>query len=192
MATVRTGNRSVLLVVDFQVGVVKDAWDAARVGANIARAVERARTQGVPVLWVQHEDDNLAHGSPPWQFAPELVPAAGEFRVYKRYNSAFEETPLETELARLGATHLVLAGAATNWCIRATAYAALDRGYDLTLVKDAHTTVSTDLGNGDRIEAARVIDDLNIAMTWLSYPGRRNGTATAEQVDFTAPASRPG
>jgi hypothetical protein len=54
-------------------------------------------------------------------------------------------------------------------------------------VKDAHTTVSTDLGNGTCIEAACVIDDLNIAMTWLSHPGRRNGTATAEQVDSSMP-----
>ena len=184
MATVRTGNRSVLLVVDFQVGVVKGAWDASRVGANIARAVERARAQGVPVLWVQHEDDNLAHGSPPWQFAPELVPAAGEFRVYKRYNSAFEETPLETELARLGATHLVLAGAATNWCIRAAAYAALERGYDLTLVADAHTTGSIDRGDGTRVEARGIVDDLNLAVKWLEYPDRKSAAAPAEAVVF--------
>ncbi len=184
MATVRTGNRSVLLVVDFQVGVVKDAWDAARVGANIARAVERARAQDVPVLWVQHEDDNLPHGSPQWRFAPELVPAADEFRVYKRYNSAFEETPLEAELARVGATHLVLAGAATNWCIRAAAYAALERGYDLTLVADAHTTGSMDRDDGTCIEAQGIVDDLNVAMKWLEYPGRKSAAATAEELVF--------
>jgi nicotinamidase-related amidase len=184
MATVRTGNRSVLLVVDFQVGVVKDAWDAPRIVANIARAVERARAQGVPVLWVQHEDDDLPRGSPPWQFAPELVPAADEFRVYKRYNSAFEETPLEAELARLGATHIVLAGAATNWCIRAAAYAALERGYDLTLVKDGHTAGAIDRGNGTRVEAEDMVDDLNLATTWLDYPGRKSQCAKADEVVF--------
>ena len=140
MATVRTGNRSVLLVVDFQVGVVKEAWDAARIGANVVHVVERARDQGVPVLWVQHEDDDMPRGSPGWQLAPGLEPAQDELRVCKRHNSAFEETPLEPELARLGATHIVLAGAMTNWCIRSAAYAALERGYDLTLVDDAHTT----------------------------------------------------
>ena len=184
MATVRTGNRSVLLVVDFQVGVVKDAWDASRVGANVARAVERARAGSVPVLWVQHEDDDMPRGSPPWQFAPELVPAAGELRIFKRHNSAFEETPLEPELARLGATHIVLAGAMTNWCIRSAAYAALERGYDLTLVKDAHTTASIDRGNGTCIEAEGIVDDLNVAMTWLDYPGRKSATAKADEVVF--------
>lgn len=81
-------------------------------------------------------------------------------------------------------THLVLAGAATNWCIRATAYGALDLGYDLTLVKDAHTTESMPLGGGVTIDAERVVQELNIAMKWLEYPGIKNGTAHAAEIDF--------
>lgn len=184
MATVREGNKGVLMVVDVQVGVVGDAWEAPRVIANVARAVERARAREVPVIWVQHASDELAHGSPAWQWVPELVPADGELRIDKRFESSFEQTPLEENLARLGASHIALAGAMTNWCIRATAYAALERGYDLTLIKDAHTTSSMELDNGQRIDAARVVDELNIAMTWLSYPGRKNGTVKAEEVDF--------
>ena len=186
MATVRNGNRSVLLVVDFQVGVVKDAWEAPRVAGNVARAVERARAQRAPVIWVQQEDDDLPRASPQWQFAPELVPAADELRIYKRYNSAFEETPLEPELARLGATHIVLAGAATNWCIRAAAYAALERGYDLTLVSDAHTAGAIDRGNGTCVEAEGMVDDLNLAMTWLDYPGRKSATSKADEIVFAS------
>jgi nicotinamidase-related amidase len=187
MATVRAGNKGVLLVVDVQVGVMKEAWEAPRVISNVARAVERARAEDVPVIWVQHSADELVPDTPGWQWVPELVPAKNETLIRKAFNSAFERTPLDEELGKLGATHIALAGAATNWCIRATAYGALDRGYDLTLVKDAHTTGTMDLGNGTRIEAATVIDDLNIAMTWLSYPDRRNGTATAEDVDFATP-----
>ena len=107
--------------------------------------------------------------------------------IHKHFNSAFEQTSLDAELAKRGATHIALAGAATNWCIRATAYGALDRGYDLTLVKDAHTTGSIDLGNGRKIEATNVIDELNVAMTWVSYPGRTSGCAKAEEIDFAAP-----
>jgi nicotinamidase-related amidase len=184
MATVRKGNQGVLVVVDVQAGVMNDAWDARRVVGNVARAVERARAQAVPVIWVQHADDELVRGSPEWRWVPELAPAEGEPLVHKRYNSAFEVTTLEEELARLGATHIALAGAATNWCIRATAYGALDRGYDLTLIKDAHTTGTMDLGDGVIIEASDVVHELNVAMTWLTYPGRANGTATAEEVDF--------
>ena len=187
MATIRQGSQGVLIVVDVQVGVVQDAWETPRVVANVARAVERARDQGIPVIWVQHASEDLPHGSPQWQWVSELVPAANETLIHKKFNSSFEQTKLEDELARVGATHITLAGAMTNWCIRATAYAALERGYDLTLVKDVHTTANVDLGNGNTIEAASIVSDLNIAMTWLAYPGRVNGTATSEAVDFAAP-----
>jgi len=135
---------------------------------------------------VQHADEELPHGSPEWQWVPELTPAPGEPLVHKRFNSSFEQTTLEDELARLGATHIALAGAATNWCIRATAYGALDRGYDLTLIQDAHTTETMELNDGARIEAAGIVQELNVALTWLSYPGRTNGVATAETLAFAA------
>jgi nicotinamidase-related amidase len=190
MATVRDGNKSVLLVVDVQVGVVSDSWDAPRIVGNVARVVERARAAAVPVIWVQHSDDELVSGSPEWQWAPELNQADGETLIHKHYNSSFEDTGLDAELARVDAAHIVLTGASTNWCIRATAYGALDRGYDLTLVRDAHTTSSMELKDGTRIDAEHVIRELNLVMNWLSYPGLKNGTALAEDVDFSAPGQK--
>jgi nicotinamidase-related amidase len=184
MATVRDGDKPVLMVVDVQVGVMKDAWEAPRIIGNVARAVARARAAGVPVVWVQHADAELPRGSSEWQWVPELVPAPGESLIHKQFNSAFEQTALEDTLAGTGAAHIVLAGASSNWCIRATAYAALERGYDLTLLQDAHSTTRMVLEDGTVIEAATVIQDLNLAMTWLSYPGRRNAAATAEGVRF--------
>lgn len=191
MAVIREGNKGVLIVVDVQVGVVKDAWDAPRVVKNVARAVERARARNVPVIWVQHADEELLYGSPEWQWVPELVPADDEPRIHKHFNSSFEQTTLEQELATRGVTHIALAGAATNWCIRATAYGALERGYDLTLIKDAHTTGTMALDDGTRIEASSIIQELNIAMTWVSYPGRKNGTANAEEITFAGSVDAP-
>ena len=187
MATIREGNNPVLMVVDVQVGVVNGAWDAQRVIKSVARVVERARSEGVPVIWVQHSSDELPSGSSQWQWVPELAPSGSESLVHKQFNSAFEQTSLDATLASLDATHIVLAGAATNWCIRATAYGALDRGYDLTLVKDAHTTESMQLEGGVTIEAANVIRELNIAMAWLEYPGRKNGVASADELNFAVP-----
>jgi nicotinamidase-related amidase len=189
MATVRQGSKAALVVVDVQVGVVAKAWQATQVVAQVARAVARARAAHVPVLWVQHENDELPRGSAAWHWVGELVPAPGEPLIPKRFNSGFEDTALEATLAALEVSHIVLAGAATNWCIRATAYAALERGYYLTLVADAHTTDDQTLGDGTVIAAEQVVRDLNTAMTWLQYPGRRNATARAEAVDFTRPAA---
>ncbi len=176
--------RTALLVVDVQVGVMAQAWDSARVIRNVCHVVARARAERAPVLWVQHDSDELPHGSDAWALVPALTPAAGELRLEKRFASAFEATPLDEALATLGVRHVVLAGAATNWCIRATAYGALDRGYDLTLVEDAHTTESIDLADGSRIEASGIVAELNVAMTWLRYPDRTNRTAAADEVTF--------
>ncbi len=190
MATVREGNKAALVIVDMQVGVMTRSWDSARVISNAARVVERARAQGVPVIWVQHEQDDMPNGSPQWQLPPELKPTAYDARVFKKFNSSFEQTDLEDHLEKMGASHITLAGAMTNWCIRATAYGALERGYDLTLVKDAHTTADIDLGNGEKITAANIVTDLNVAMQWLEYPGRVNGAVTADAVDFSKPGAR--
>ena len=184
MATIRDGSKGVLLVVDAQVGVLNNAWQTQRVVANIAHAVERARAERVPVIWVQHESDALARGSAPWQLVPELVPADAEVVLGKRFNSSFEDTALEATLAGLSASHIALAGAATNWCIRATAYAALERGYDLTLLSDAHSTAAMDLGGGVEVDPAQVVHDLNTVTRWLSYPNRTCRSAAVADMDF--------
>jgi len=184
MVKVRDGNRVVLLVVDVQVGVMHGVWDAPRIIRNVALAVAKARAQEIPIIWVRHHDEELVRDTPEWQLVPELVPAVGEVLLEKQFNSSFEQTKLEEMLAEMGATHVVLVGAATNWCIRATAYAALDRGYDLTLVSDAHTTETITLADGQMIPAADIVRELNIAMTWLSYPERSNRTVTAAELNF--------
>lgn len=190
MPTIRPGSKQVLMIVDVQVGVMQEAWDAPRVIANIARAVEHARAARVPLVWVQHIDDGeLPIGSAPWQWVPELKPAATEALILKRYNSAFEDTGLDAVLAELGVAHIVLAGAMTNACIRATAYGALDRGYDLTLLADAHTTMSFELGEGRKLEASSVVTDLNLSMHWLQYPGRRNAAVAVDEFGFSATPS---
>jgi len=187
MAAIRDGNKAALLVVDVQVGVVKQDWDTARIIKNINVAVDKAHKEGVPVIWVQHVNEELVQDSPDWQLAPDLQPAEGDFHIYKHYNSSFEQTELEDTLATHGVNHIVLAGAETNWCIRATAYAALERGYDLTLVRDAHTTGTIELADGSKIMAADIVRDLNIVMNWVSYPGRANRSMAAEELDFVIP-----
>ena len=184
MATIREGSRAVLLVVDVQVDVMRNAWEVDRVIQNIALAVENARRNRIPVIWVQHSDEELEAGTPGWRIVPALIPEKVDIIIDKHFNSSFEETLLEEKLAQLGAARIVLAGAATNWCIRATAYAALERGYDLTLIADAHTTESIDFDDGATIKAEDIVGELNVAMNWLSYPSRVNRTCSAQDLGF--------
>jgi hypothetical protein len=57
----------------------------------------------------------------------------------------------------------------------------------VTLIEDAHTTGTIELENGVTIEAVQVVEELNVVMRWLSYPGRINRTTTAEKADFAIP-----
>lgn len=182
--SIRSGSNAALVVVDVQVDVVANAWERDRIVANVALAVRRARDAGVVVVWVQHDDAELKYDTPGWAWVPELSPLPTESLVRKHFNSAFEGTELDSLLDGLGVAHVFLAGAATNWCIRATAYAALERGFDVTLLSDAHTTEDMVLSSGRVIEAQSVVDDLNIALRWLAYPGRANAAVPTAEVEF--------
>lgn len=183
MAT-RSGSKSALLVVDVQVGVLANAWQREHVIQNVTISLRRAREAGVSVIWVQHDDRELVRGTPAWQLVPELQALPDELRIHKHHNSAFEDTELLGELDRLGVSRIYLAGAATNWCIRATAYGALERGFDLTLISDAHTTEDLEIAPERVVKACDVVEDLNVAMRWLDYPGRLNSAVPAAEVAF--------
>jgi len=140
MTTLPNRAATALLVIDVQNGVVATAHQRDAVVANIGRLVDRARRQRVPVVWVQHADEQLTPGSESWQIVPELAPDDAEPLITKSYGDAFESTGLEDVLCTLGVGRLVVAGAQTDACIRSTLHGALVRGYDTTLVSDAHTT----------------------------------------------------
>ena len=108
--------------------------------AAVGKLVDGARSHDVPVVWVQHSDEGLPRGSEPWEIVTELQPADGEPVVEKHYGDSFEDTTLESVLGDLGVGRLLVAGAQTDMCIRSTLHGALVRGYDTTLISDAHTT----------------------------------------------------
>ena len=182
MTTLENRPNTALLVVDVQNGVVGGAHERDTVVANIASLVEKARHEQVPVVWVQHSDEGLARGSDDWQIVPELAPGDGEPLVEKSYGDSFEDTTLETVLARLAAGRLVIAGAETDACIRSTLHGALVRGYDATLVSDAHTTGDQTAWGAPPPD--QVIAHTNLYWSFQRAPGRTAGTVETKAVDF--------
>ncbi len=175
--TGRTGRA--LVVIDVQNDVVAQAWERDRTVAAIAATVDAARAAGVPVVWVQHSEDGaLEIGSDGWQIVPELQPADGEPTIRKRYRSSFEDTELEDVLARLGAGELLLCGAESNHCVRHTWHAALERGYDVLLVSDAHTCWEGDWGDL-HVEGEPIVDEQNRNATDYRLPGRRSDVVSS-------------
>ncbi len=140
MTTLENRPNSALLVIDVQNGVVAGAYERDAVVANVDSLVDKARREQVPVVWVQHSDGHLAEGSDDWRIVPELTPGDAEPLVAKSYADSFEDTTLESVLSGLGVGRLIVVGAQTDECIRSTLHGAIVRGYDATLVNDAHTT----------------------------------------------------
>ncbi|HEU0130870.1 MAG TPA: cysteine hydrolase family protein [Mycobacteriales bacterium] len=184
MTTLENRPNTALLVVDVQNGVVAGAHARDAVVANVADLVEKARQERVPVVWVQHNDAGLARGSDEWRIVPELAPDEAEPLVEKSYGDSFEDTTLENVLADLGVGHLVVCGAQTDMCIRSTIHGALARGYDATLVSDAHTT--EDLTEWGAPPPDQVIAHTNMYWSDQKAPGRTAGTVEAKDVAFTA------
>ncbi len=182
MTTLQDRPATALLVVDVQNGVVAAAHDRDGVVARIAGLVSRARDSDVPVVWVQHSSDELPRGSEQWQYVPELTLAPTDPVVHKAYGDAFEDTDLESVLAERRVGRLLVAGAQTDACIRSTLHGALVRGYDATLVADAHTT--EDLSEWGAPPPEQVIAHTNMYWQEQQAPGRTAGTVTADSVDF--------
>jgi nicotinamidase-related amidase len=182
VTTLENRPNTALLVVDVQTGVVGSAHQRDEVVANVGNLVDRARQLGVPVVWVRHTDDELPPGSDQWQIVPELKPRAAEPLVEKSYGDSFEETTLEGVLSDLGVGRLVVVGAQTDACIRSTLHGAVVRGYDATLVSDAHTTEDQTAWGAPPPD--QVIAFTNLYWKFHSAPGRTAGTVATKDVDF--------
>ena len=182
MTTLEDRPNTALLVVDVQVGIVAEAHHRDPVVANVASLVERARQEQVPVVWVQHADEDIVKGTEGWDIVPELVPDAAEPLVQKNYGDSFEDSGLEDVLSDLGVGRLVVVGAQTDACIRSTLHGALVRGYDATLVSDAHTT--EDLTAWGAPPPDLVIAHTNMYWSDQTAPGRTAGTVATSDVDF--------
>jgi nicotinamidase-related amidase len=182
MTTLDNRPNTALLVIDVQNGVVAEAHDRDNVVANVRALVHKARGAGVDVVWVQHTSDDLARGSEPWRYVPELDPRDSEPLVHKTYADSFEETDLESVLAGRGVGRLFVAGAQTDECIRSTLHGAIVRGYDATLVADAHTTEDSSAYGAPPPD--KVIAHTNLYWQYHTAPGRTAGTVSTADVDF--------
>ena len=185
MTSLENRPRTALLIIDVQNGVVGNAFERDRVIANIQTLVDKARAEHVPVLWVQHSDDGLPRGSKDWEYVPELKRLDAEPLVHKTYGDSFEATDLEQLLAERSVGRLVVTGAQTEACIRSTLHGALVRGYDATLVSDAHST--EDMREwGFPVTPEQSIAYTNAYWSWAEAPGRKGSVAPTAEVDFSA------
>ena len=142
-----------LVVIDAQIGVVGEAYHHDEVLSHIKLLLDRARTSGTPVIYVQHNDPYLKVGTPEWQIHPAIAPQEDEPVVHKQSPDSFYETTLQQELEKRGIKRIVIVGAQSNYCVDTSSRRAVSVGYDVTLVSDAHTTEDSDVLTAEQIIA---------------------------------------
>ncbi|WP_181782122.1 isochorismatase family protein [Pseudonocardia pini] len=185
-----TDGKTALLVIDVQQGNTAEGWDRDGVLGRIRGLIDRARADGVPVIWLQHEAGPFVPGSETWQIAEAVRPGAGDTVLGKRYLDSFADTDLKARLDALGATRLVLCGAATDACIRSTAARSQVEGYDTVLVADGHTTDEGpwDLplpdGTTVPVGAREMVAFTNFFVADTEYPGVTTEVVPAADVTW--------
>ena len=148
---------TVLLVVDVQKGLIDEhPYRENELLEDISKLTQRARANGVEVVYVRHGEDDpngLFPGSPAWQVHPAIAPLEGERVFDKRFSSAFKDTGLDEYLQGRGVKTLVVAGMQTEYCIDATIKSAFERGYKVTMPEGGSTTYDNRLATADRLVA---------------------------------------
>ena len=173
-----------LLVIDVQNAVVDwsdPVCDGDAVLGRIGDLLSKARAEGVPVIYVQHdggEGSRLAAGTPGWEIHPRIAPRDGETVVHKRACDSFYETTLGDELGRRGVGRLVVTGCRTQYCVDTTCRSAVGRGYDVTLASDAHTTMD------EALPAAQIIAHHNTLLDEFGNDRHQITVRKAAEIDF--------
>lgn len=149
-----------LLVVDVQQGLFERSTrvhNAGQMLANINKLIRRARELEIPVIFVQHQNENtLVRDSITWQLHPQIQPLEDELIIYKQHGDAFKDTQLQEELTRQQVSVLWVTGLVSQGCVRATSLGGIQRGYHVILVTDGHSTFSKG--------ASGIIDKMNRAL----------------------------
>lgn len=160
-----------LLIIDVQNALCTGPWAAHDIDAVVDRInalAARARTAGVPVLMIQHEESQeplLAH-SVGWQLYTRLHTAPGDQRIRKTACDAFHLTALQDLLQARGVRQVVITGLQSEFCVDSTVRGALARGLHVVLVEDGHST----LDNGV-LTAAQIVAHHNATLSNLTSFG---------------------
>lgn len=128
--------------------------------ANAARVIAQAREHKLPVIHIRHESLEadapiFQAGTPNVDIIEQVAAQAGEAVITKNYPNAFRQTKLKQTLDQQGIEAITVIGAMSHMCIDATARAAADFGYQVTVVHDACATLDLEFG-GQVVPAAQV------------------------------------
>jgi len=162
--------KKALLIIDVQNGLftIEDfpIYQEDVLIKNVQNLLKRARKAKVPIFYIQHNDSKgkrLESGTENWKIHPEIAPGNEDIIIQKYNSDSFLNTSLKEELNKHGITHLVITGLTTPMCIDTTVRSAFSRGYGVTLIQDAHSTIDSEV-----LQASQIISHHNDILQWFS------------------------
>jgi nicotinamidase-related amidase len=122
--------------------------------ANAARLLGRFRASGEPIVHLKHVWDApdatfMRPGTPGVEIHDSVTPEGSEPVLEKEFPNGFVGTSLEADLRSAGAEEIVVCGMMTSMCVDATARAAADLGFTVTVAHDACATMPLSFGGVD-------------------------------------------
>ncbi len=160
-----------LIIIDVQTALVDGANPVYRLDAlleNISTLIAQARSTGTPIIYIQDNDvDEI--GSPGWQIHPTIAPEEEDLVIRKPEADAFYGTTLQQELEIRDVSHLIIVGCKSEVCVDATCRKAIDLGYQVTLVSDAHSTTDNAVLTAPQIIAYH---NYILQMVWSDEHGK--------------------
>ena len=153
-------NDAVLIVIDAQMeysdegALTLDGLQPAL--DNITALLLKGRKDGAEIVHIAHEGSEGRAFDPAkgGRIIEQVAPLEGEAVIGKGLPNAFRHTELQNHLAEIGRPHLIICGFMTHMCVSSTARAALDLGYETTVVSDATATRSLPAADGGEAIAA--------------------------------------
>ncbi|MDO5969638.1 isochorismatase family protein [Flavivirga aquimarina] len=155
-------NHKALLVIDMQKGSFTPEtprYDTHGVINKINLLADRFRTSGNHVFYIQHDGtkhNDFIPNTEAWEILSDLQVSKEDILISKYANDVFYNSNLKSKLETYNINELYITGCATDFCVEATIQSALAKDYNVTVVKDAHTT-----GNRPHLKAEEVIEHYN-------------------------------
>jgi nicotinamidase-related amidase len=135
-----------LLIIDMQWGNFQDpdpVYESEKLLSKVKSLIDKARDKGVPIFYIQNKGskgDPDEVGTSGWEIHPAILPKEGDIVIEKETPDAFHKTTLHRKLKSKEIEKLIISGLQTEYCIDTTCRRAYSLGYNVVLVKDAHST----------------------------------------------------
>lgn len=132
-----------LIVIDMQ-KALQYSYNFSGLIQSINNRISQYRQANLPIIFIQHNDQDVVRGSELWQLSGKLDKQKEDIVVEKFHPNAFYQTNLNKVLMQNGVRTIELCGAQTEYCCNATIVIAHGLGYKILMEHDMTTTFDND------------------------------------------------